>query len=252
MKLCLAGKMTESDIKITYEKKKNQSINILQSYFDYQLSDYNFDSLYNIADFFILDSGAFSMLYGNKRVNIDNYVMGYIDFIKRKKINNFIELDLYNIIGKSDTERLRKKIENETGRFSIPVFHKELGLEYFTSLVKNYQYIAIGGLAQPRKKSYPIGVIQELIRIAKKNNCKVHGLGYTSTKYLPYLNWFSVDSTSWLAASRFGKAIDIFNGHSLTRIKKPKGMRMKPKEIREHQLKTWLNYMKYVEKLEYK
>jgi hypothetical protein len=191
------------------------------------------------------------MIYGNKRVKLENYVSGYIDFIKRKKVKNFIELDLYNIIGINDTEQLRKNIETEIGRPSIPVFHKELGLEYFTSLVENYQYIAIGGIAKQGKNGYTTGVIRELLKIARKNNCRVHGLGFTSLTDLPYLKWFSVDSTSWLAPSRFGSPLDVFNGQSLTRIPKPKKTKMKTNEVRKHQLIHWLKYMKYVEKFEY-
>lgn len=49
---------------------------------------------------------------------------------------------------------------------------------------------------------------------AHRNKCKIHGLGYTSLRNLPYVNFDSVDSTSWLSGAKYG-AMCRFNGSGL-------------------------------------
>jgi hypothetical protein len=81
---------------------------------------------------FLLDSGAFSFMSGaecSKEI-IEQYCERYIKFIKENNIKYFFELDVDTIFGIEFVEKLRKKIERETGRKPIPVWHKGRGVEY--------------------------------------------------------------------------------------------------------------------------
>ena len=196
--------------------------------------------------FFLLDSGAFSMLYGNAKVEVDEYVDKYIDFINRHDVTNFMELDLYDIIGTEKTEQIRLKIENKTGKRVIPVLQKSQGLDYYMKLVKEYDYVAIGGIAV--KKINYVKIFSKLLNIAKQNNCKVHGLGYMAMKGLPKLKFYSVDSTTWLSPMMYGGHIHKFEDGIIKAIYPPKGSRGLHDKIRKHQLTEWLKFQKYAEK----
>jgi len=147
-------------------KKPTEDIYILSSFFEHRngvFGDYVYQEKH------ILDSGAFSILKG-KKTNIDfvDYTKKYSNFINKTNQQLFFELDLYQIIGLEKTEQLRDMIEQRTGKPSIPVWHKHLGLEYFYKLTEEYSYIAIGGFAIRDIKKSEYKYIPKLLEIAKK------------------------------------------------------------------------------------
>lgn len=96
---------------------------------------------------YLLDSGAFSFMNGAKRVDFDSYTDRYIDFINDNKVPLFFEMDLDVVVGLPKVEEYRRRIERRTGKQCIPVFHRERGKDYFIDMVKNYKYVALGGIA---------------------------------------------------------------------------------------------------------
>lgn len=88
---------------------------------------------------FLIDSGAFTFMNqkGKKLVNLDEYVDEYIAFLKEYKIKRYFELDVDSIKGIEWVEKTRKRIEQETGVKSIPVWHKSRGIEYLKKCVRN-------------------------------------------------------------------------------------------------------------------
>ena len=71
-------------------------------------------------------------------------------------------------------------------------------------MVKNYKYVAIGGIRQEiGKKRYKY--FKLFLDEAHKHNCRVHGLGFTRTADLESIPFDSVDSTSYLCGARFFK-----------------------------------------------
>ena len=251
MKICLAGNMASCVLDYIDNLQKKE-LNILQSFIDYknctEANERIFNIIKNKSKFFLFDSGAFSMLYGKKKkFDIESYVDKYIDFVKKFEIQNYIELDLYNIIGIDKTETIRKKLEKKIGYKTIPVFHKKCGLDYYKNLTKEYDYIAIGGIAIAGRNSFNVSVFSTLNKIARDNNCKVHGLGYTAMKDLEKTGFYSVDSTSWLSPLRYGGSIDVFNGTTIKKIKPNKKSRIK-KKIRVHQFSEWIKFQKYAER----
>lgn len=111
------------------------------------------------ADLFLLDSGAFTFMntaQGN--VNWDEYIRKYIDFINKNDVKYYFELDIDKIVGYEKVKKIRGQLEYETGKKSIPVWHKSRGIEEFKKLVSEYDYIAVGGFAigDIRPQEYPI------------------------------------------------------------------------------------------------
>jgi hypothetical protein len=127
---------------------------------------------------FILDSGAFSFIKKNPNINWDDYIIKYANFINEYSIEKFFELDIDVIVGLKEVERLRSKLEKLTNKKCIPVWHKSRGKEYWLKMVKDYDYVAIGGIAIKVIKKNQFEFLNWFLYQAKKENCKVHGLGF--------------------------------------------------------------------------
>ena len=137
------------------------------------------------AKMFLLDSGAFTFMNcKNKKTNFDEYVNGYINFINKWDIKYFFEMDLDVLMPYSDVLELRKRIEDGTGKKCIPVWHKSRGMEEWTKMCKEYDIVAIGGIASREIKQSEYGMFDEMCKEAKKYGCKVHGLGFLRLKLI--------------------------------------------------------------------
>ena len=204
---------------------------------------------YKKCKMFLLDSGAFTFMNGYKgKVDWDEYVEKYANFINKYDIKYFFELDIDVIVGIKEVERLRNKLEKLTQKKCIPVWHKSRGLEYWEKMCKEYNYVAIGGIVIKEITQTDYKYFKPLLKIARENNCKVHGLGFTATSLLKKYPFFSIDSTSWLKASRFGR-IDYFDGKKMKTYPKPKNTRtVDYKKCDDFIFKEWIKFQKYADK----
>lgn len=199
---------------------------------------------------FLLDSGAFTFMSGAGRVDWDAYVEEYGQFINRWGVDLFFELDIDSIVGLREVERLRAKLQKITGKYPIPVWHKNRGKEYFLTMCERYPYVAIGGIVTqeiPRatyEKAFPW-----FIREAHKRGRKIHGLGYTSIAGLHKYRFDSVDSTAWLYGNR-GGYLYKFNARKgdFDKITAPAGMRLKSKDAAMSNYLEWTKFQQYAEK----
>ena len=245
MKVCLAG---------TYGRQKMIE--------EVGLCDYVLESFWYIKEwqieyikkckFFLLDSGAFSMfLKGHKLTEDDwnNYVTRYINFINKYDIKYFFELDIDRIVGIKKVEEIRERIERETGKKCIPVWHKERGWEYFKKMCEDYDYVAIGGIARNPNGKQIEKLFPYFINYAHKKGCKIHGLGYTNIKGLKKYHFDSVDSTAWSSGWRFGMFYK-FNGKGFDKVSNKEG---RIKKSRAYEVDTinyinWVKFQKYADK----
>lgn len=216
----------------------------LQTFF--HITDKEAEDIKKYKDF-LLDSGAFSF-FGGKAIDWDNYVTTYINFINKYDVKNFFELDLYSIIGVKETEKIRTRIEFETKKKSIPVFHKRLGIDYYKNLCENYNYIAISasGMYESKWTRKEPEKLKKMVLYANSKKVKVHGLGYTKIEMLKQIPFYSVDSTSWLSGNRFG-VVYIFNGSGFNKKSKPQGMRVKTNLTADNNFYEWVKFQKYAE-----
>jgi len=194
---------------------------------------------------FLLDSGAFTFMSGNGgAVNWDEYVARYCACIVENKIQKFFELDIDVVTGLKHVERLRKMIEQKTGIQPIPVWHKSRGLDYWKGMVKDYKYVAIGGIVTKEIKPAEHRIFVNLIDIAKEHGAKVHGLGYTNLQGLKKYKFDSVDSTTWLYGNRSG-TVYKFNGETIIQIDKPAGTRLNARAVAINNFKEWVKFQQY-------
>lgn len=159
-----------------------------------------------------LDSGAFSAW--TQGVEID--IRDYIDFIKEHLdvLEVYANLDVIGLGGKQPNRLTaektleNQKIMEEAGLSPLPCFHVGEPLEYLEYYIKNYDYIALGGMVGKQKST----LIPWLDMVFGKFICdkngmpkvKVHGFGLTSLPLMLRYPWYSVDSTSWVMTSRMG------------------------------------------------
>lgn len=144
-----------------------------------------------------LDSGAFSAK--SQGVKIDIYK--YIEFIKKykKHIEVYANLD---VIGDAEASLDNQKIMEAAGLSPLPCFHYGEPFKYLKYYIKNYNYIALGGMvgASSEISNWLDLLFSDYIPM----NTKVHGFGMTNLKLMLRFPWFSVDSSSWCITGRMG------------------------------------------------
>ena len=194
----------------------------------------------------MLDSGAFSFLNLGRQVDWNEYISRYIEYINANDIKLYFELDIDKIVGYERVKEIRRKLERDTGKQPIPVWHRHLGKAEFVRMCDEYDYIAVGGIAIQDIKIAEYKYLPPLIREAHKRGTKIHGLGLTHSKWLPICHFDSVDSSAWTTGMRYGQ-IYTFTGRSIQFKKKPEGRRVKGVEIAMYNFKEWLKFAHYAE-----
>lgn len=250
MKVVLAGGNNKKKYIQELDKYNLENVYILESYF-YLRKDESFMQIINRCGFFLLDSGAFTFIKGNhnNKCNWDKYVEEYADFINKYDIKLFFELDIDSIVGLTEVERLRNKLEKLTNKQCIPVWHKNRGKQYFINMCKEYPYVGLGGIAiKEIKRNDFEKMFNWFIKTAHENRAKIHGLGYTSVSNLKYYHFDSVDSTAWLHGN-IGGFIYLFNEQTETmeKFKKP-NTSLKSYEGAKHNFREWVKLSIYAEK----
>lgn len=196
----------------------------------------------------MLDSGAFTFMAQKTQAKVDwdEYVERYAETITRRGIKYFFELDIDNIVGLKEVERLREKLERLTGKKSIPVFHKARGQQYWLDMIVAYDYVAIGGIVTREIKVREHKFLRWFLSTAREKKTRVHGLGYTNFVGMTRYPFYSVDSTSWVG-SKWG-ILYRFDGKTIKQVKKPEGARMTSYKLFDrHNLKAWMNFQSYAE-----
>lgn len=225
--------------------KANSSLNLLESF--HYLNDENVQ-LYKKHNF-LLDSGAFTFMRAAKSdIDWDAYIERYASFINKHDIKLFFELDIDSIVGIREVERLRNKLEAITKKKCIPVWHKSRGLQYWEDLCRDYDYVAIGGLVTQEIKRSEYNIFYSLLKIAKKNKTKVHGLGFTNLKGLTMYQFDSVDSTSWISGQKYLQFY-TFDGRTLIKsnVNTPNTRGKNPQGRLEYNFNEWVKFCEYAE-----
>lgn len=177
----------------------------LMSYFYIQKNEEIATFIRDNSEEILIDSGAHSFQKG-KSVDWETYTRQYAEFIKkfdRPNVVGYFEMDVDNIIGYDEVLRLRKILEEVSGKI-IPVWHKNRGVEEFKRMCQNYsgKIVAITGFKNDDIKDHQYLVF---LKYAKKYNCKVHCLGMTRKEILNSVPFDYVDSSSWLQNGFFGR-----------------------------------------------
>ena len=175
----------------------------------------------------IQDSGLFTLMFGagkgkpQSRQSLEQWQDLLIQFVTQNDLKcTCVDIDCQKILGVEDAwyfrERMKKKLPNR----QINVYHIEDGKEGLKSLIDFSDYIAISvpeiRIAKP--KTYQADVHNLALYIKdRKPSIDIHLLGCTEEKMLQENRFCtSADSTSWLAAPRYG----TIDGKHINTIKK--------------------------------
>lgn len=159
---------------------------------------------YMKVDDLFLDSGAFSAY--NLGVEID--LSEYIKFINENNCDIYASLDVIGD-GKKTLENTNLMIYE--GLKPIHTFHKGSEIEWLhKSLELDLDYIALGGIAFGSKEEVKLWLnkVWKII-LERRPEIKVHGFACTSFDLMRDYPWYSVDSTTWNVARKFGEGFDV-------------------------------------------
>lgn len=244
MKVCLANPASRKYLKDDIQNGKYylESLVSMRDWFIPLIKDF---------EFFLLDSGAFTfMTHGHKgEKHINAHIGRYIDFINKYDIKHFFEMDIDALVGFDKVLEYRERIENETGKKVIPVWHKSRGKQEFINMCKQYDYVAIGGIVTGEIKRDEYKYFPWFIDTAHKYGCKIHGLGYTSFAGLYEYHFDSVDSTTWCQRAKF-RQIDRFNGRRIESYEMSGDEKMSVElrhKINRNNLLEWIAFQEYAD-----
>ena len=198
----------------------------------------------------MLDSGAYSFIQNNAKIDWDAYLEEYAAFINENKVELFIELDIDAIVGIKEVERYRARLEALTGKQPIVVWHKNRGLAYYKQMCKEYPYVAHGSALI---EGIPTAKLEQtfpwFIDTAHENGAKIHALGYTSIKGLHTYHFDSVDSTAWLYGNRGGFLVR-FNPTKgdFDKVQAPAGFRLRSRDAALYNYREWQKFQQYAKK----
>lgn len=245
MKIYLAGVAPWRNERIYDDAVKLHRPYILESFY---YTDADTERLIPYFGDFLLDSGAFTfMTNSDTRLDWDDYIKRYAEFINRNNIDKFFELDIDVVVGYEQVKKYRAKLEDLTGKQCIPVWHKSRGLKDFKEMCSRYDYAAIGGIVSKEIKPEQFKALPQLITEAHRRSCKLHGLGFTALQWLPVCHFDSVDSTAWTTGNRFGY-VYYFDGKTMRKIDAPKGQRLADsRKIALINFTEWVKFQKYAE-----
>lgn len=154
----------------------------------------------------LLDSGAYTISKmknsDGSKLNID----GYLEYVESNLdlISSYFNFDVIGN-GKASYENwlyLRKK-----GIDPIPVYHVGTDSKFLEMYLKQTDYVAIGAIANMSTKQRIYGLDYVWKNYLKDLNVKVHGLGLTSIGIVRRYPWYSVDSSTVIQHSMFGKIL---------------------------------------------
>ncbi len=137
----------------------------------------------------------------------------YLAMLKSDK--RFLNRDIvhvveYDIGNEYEMTERRKRFEKE-GFNVVPVFHPNDSKEYADMLIRDYDYVGIGGIAVASGR-YQAKDFQQYFKKMKESHTKVHGFGMTQQEPMRRMPFYSVDSTSWLSGARYGTTYEFRNG----------------------------------------
>lgn len=247
MDIYLAGTEARGKELHKFEESIFSNANILQSF--YYCDEFSEKVVIPQAKRFLLDSGAFTFFSSDKSVDWNEYIKKYAAFINRNNIKHFFELDIDALVGYEKVLDFRNRLEDLTGKPTIPVWHFERGKDAWLEMCEQYDYVAIGGLvsgggeyAKKHRRHFPW-----FIKTAHERGAKVHALGFTAVAALKEYHFDSVDSTAWISGNQYGGVYE-FKGGTIIKHKKPDGMRMaQPGKLALHNFREWVKFSEYAE-----
>lgn len=169
-------------------------------------------SIHDLRPRVIIDSGAFTAWSTGKPIKPQDYAEWALDFDKRWRhkmaMLEFMNLD---VIGDQDATWKNLAILEGLGMKPLPIVTFGVDLSHVDRALKNYDYIALGGLVphtrnKPKLKAWLDRCFSRAMKYRKETGImrRIHLLGITTDWVLKRYPAYSSDSSSWVSCLRFG------------------------------------------------
>lgn len=219
----------------------------------------NLDMYLSVWKNLFLDSWGYSIRVRWLKLS----VYDYIKYIKEywKYYSAIANMDTTDV---KETLENQKRIEWETWKKILPIYHAsdffEWNIELLENYLSNYDYIAlwwVAGVVRNWASNKKImKYLSTVFKKAKESKTKIHWFGMTSDNILRYRPFYSVDSTTWQSGCRYN-TIYKFNRWKLEVRDMNKWRRqvwvnyalLTYKEKVNRNLEAWINYEKYITNL---
>lgn len=147
------------------------------------------------CDLFI-DSGAYSARNSGAEVRLDDYIawLGRLP----AELSCYANLD---VIGDPDATWVNQQRMEAAGLTPLPVWHAGEPWPVLTRYLDRYPYIGVGFLTGGDQR---MPLLVKAFRLARAAGAVFHGFGVKAWPLLTALPWYSVDSSQWMAARRWG------------------------------------------------
>lgn len=168
----------------------------------------------------MIDSGAHSLFVKYKaQLNFYEsdefweYVDTYAEFIKANQDHIAVYVNVDIIRNAELTWKVQKYLEDTHKLNPLPVFHTGEDFKWLKKYIDNYDYIGLGGLGQKGGKTRWMKTIGDpaFSLICPSPDYipirKFHGFAMTSPDLISDYPWYSVDSSSWVSAGKYGMVI---------------------------------------------
>jgi hypothetical protein len=182
-----------------------------------------------------LDSGAHTFLAGAGKSkatvvrgepvkeNPDRYCWEYINWLKKygHYFEFYVELDIDRVVGYEKVLEYRRLFkENGLQDKLVLVWHESIpdSIKEWEKSCQESRYVAIADEPEFSR-------MNTLMDIAKKYKRKVHGFAMTKPDYIAKFPFYSVDSTSWKAGSKYGVTYCI-QGNRIVTVEKEERRRI--------------------------
>lgn len=182
----------------------------------------------------IMDSGLFSLMFGAHKGKRDEAFIrqwkeNLVGFVNENNIRaTCVEIDCQKVLGVNAAWTFRQELRNELPHNRIiNVFHYEDGRKGLERLIEFSEYLAVSvpeiRIVHPKTYKEDVYALASFIK-NKKPEIDIHLLGCTEGPMLRRCNFCtSADSTSWLAANRYGN-IDGYHPSQIRPELKEKAM----------------------------
>lgn len=155
------------------------------------------------------DSGAFSAVTTGAPVHLGDYKTWLSEWG-----HLFTVCATLDVIGDHKATAINTTELEDAGHPVLPTFHVGTPWPVLRELCARYSYLALGGMVphSSRRKAVMRWLIQAF-RIAQETGTVFHGFGQTTYETVKNLPFYSVDSSSWSSAVRFG-SLQLWNHHT--------------------------------------
>jgi len=114
-----------------------------------------------------------------------------------------------DVIGDAEATLKNQRLMEKAGLKPLPTYHFGEDIKYLKMYIKDYDYVALGGVAIKRTKASLVSWLDQCFDlicdpVTRLPKIKVHGFGITAVDIMLRYPWYSVDSTAWVQTSRMG------------------------------------------------